>query len=175
MIADCIPSPAHRLQHITSADPFKSPAIDPAYLQHPFDTFHLAKAAQYLRKLATETSFAKFVLKEAEPGFEVQTDEDWTAFVRSSVRTEYHPASTLSMGSSPSTGGVVSPKLIVYVSLSPRPSQFPSLADFPSTQGTANVRVADLSVIPVHVSTHPQMFLYSLGERAAAMILADAA
>lgn len=51
-------------------------------------------------------------------------------------------------------GGVVDARLKVY--------------------GTANVRVADASIIPIHVSSHIQSAVYAVGEKAAHMIREDA-
>lgn len=50
-----------------------------------------------------------------------------------------------------SSGGVVSPNLKVY--------------------GTSNVRVVDLSVAPLHVSSHTQTVAYAIAEMASNMIL----
>ena len=44
-----------------------------------------------------------------------------------------------------------------------------------TAQGTANVRVADLSIMPLHVSAHVQTMAYAIGEKTASMILADSA
>ncbi len=51
-----------------------------------------------------------------------------------------------------SQNGVVDPQLKVY--------------------GTSNVRVVDLSVLPLHLSTHPQSVAYAIAEAAAPLILA---
>ncbi|ORY73613.1 GMC oxidoreductase-domain-containing protein [Leucosporidium creatinivorum] len=138
--------------HISTADPLTAPTIDPSYLQHPFDMFILSKAAQFMRKVAQKTSLSKFISGEAEPGTGVQSECEWEEYVRESIRTEYHPIGTASMMPR-AEKGVVDPRLTVY--------------------GTSNVRVADLSILPLHVSTHPQSLAYAIGEKAAAMILAD--
>ncbi len=39
--------------------------------------------------------------------------------------------------------------------------------------GTKNVRVADASVIPIHVSSHIVATVYAIGEKAAHMIKED--
>lgn len=52
-------------------------------------------------------------------------------------------------------GGVVDPELKVY--------------------GTSNVRVVDLSVMPIHLSSHPQTIAYAVAEKAAEIILSGMA
>lgn len=75
-------------QHISSADPLASPAIDASYLQHPADKFLLAKAGQFLRQLATNSTLSEFVESENEPGLSVETDAEWESWVEGAVRTE---------------------------------------------------------------------------------------
>ena len=82
------PAESTTSQHIGSADPLAAPLIDAAYLQHPFDLHQLSRAAKFLRRLTHETSFAKYVAAEAEPGPKVQTDADWEEWIRAGVRTE---------------------------------------------------------------------------------------
>ncbi|KAL8279232.1 hypothetical protein RQP46_008269 [Phenoliferia psychrophenolica] len=137
--------------HITSTDPTLPPSIDPNYLAHPADLFFLSKAAQLLRKLATSAAMQPFIDVETEPGPSVQTDAEWSAWVKQSVRTDYHPVGTAAMLPR-SDGGVVSSKLVVY--------------------GTSNVRVVDASIFPLHVSAHPQSVVYAIAEKAATMIAA---
>lgn len=135
--------------HISSADPLTPPAIDPAYLQHPFDGFMLAKGAEFMRKAAQSPALAQFIDSESEPGPAVQTDADFAAWVKQDVRTEYHVLGTASMLPR-NQNGVVDPNLLVY--------------------GTSNVRVVDLSVVPLHLSTHPQSVAYAIAEKAADII-----
>ncbi|GAA5894803.1 hypothetical protein JCM8208_006076 [Rhodotorula glutinis] len=137
--------------HIASSNPLSPPAIDPKYLQSPLDTYLLAKAGAYLRRTAAQAKLAAVVASEKEPGLAVQSHDDWMTWVRSTVRTEYHPVGTCSMQPR-QYGGVVSPSLRVY--------------------GTANVRVVDVSVVPIHVSSHTQSVAYAIAEKAAALILA---
>ncbi|GAA6039795.1 hypothetical protein JCM8097_004225 [Rhodosporidiobolus ruineniae] len=137
--------------HIASSDPLAPPTIDPNYLQSPLDLFLLKRAGQFLRKVAAQPALAQYIESEAEPGVGVQSEQEWEEWVKSVVRTEYHPVGTASLLPRAS-GGVVSPQLKVY--------------------GTANVRVVDVSVVPLHVSSHPTSMAYMIGEKAAAMILA---
>lgn len=147
--------------------PPSSPANPSPDLQHPVDKFFLSKAAQYVRKLGKTRALASFIDSETEPGLAVSTDAQWNSWVENNVRTEYvpssspgahgtdesryHPIGTASMLPR-EDGGVVSPKLIVY--------------------GTTNVRVVDLSIVPLHVGSHVQTAAYAIAEKAADMIKA---
>ena len=122
--------------HITSSNPTVAPAFDPKYLSGKTDLLLLSKAAQYTRQLAATPALAQYIEAEVEPGLAVQTEAQWQQWVKGVVRTEYHPVGTTAMGAR-AKGGVVNPaNLLVW--------------------GTKNVRVVDLSILPQHVSTHPQ-------------------
>ncbi|GAA5938155.1 GMC family oxidoreductase [Sporobolomyces koalae] len=136
--------------HINSANALSAPLIDPAYLQSPLDLFLLAKSAQFLRKVAAQPALSKYIAAEAEPGLDVQTDAQFEEWIRSVVRTEYHPVGTAAM-LPVKDNGVVDPWLSVY--------------------GTQNVRVVDLSIVPIHVASHTQSVAYAIAEKGAAIIL----
>ncbi|GAA5883723.1 hypothetical protein JCM16303_004791 [Sporobolomyces ruberrimus] len=136
--------------HIKSAEPLSAPLIDPAYLQSPLDLFLLAKSAQFIRKVASQPALAQYIESEAEPGLDVQTDAQFEAWIRSVVRTEYHPVGTAAMLPR-KDNGVVDPWLSVY--------------------GTRNVRVVDMSIAPIHVASHTQSLAYAIAEKAAAIML----
>ncbi|GAA5859184.1 hypothetical protein JCM8547_008906 [Rhodosporidiobolus lusitaniae] len=137
--------------HISSPSPLLPPLINPHYLSSPLDTFLLKRASQYLRRVAAQPGLARFIEEEVEPGRAVEEEGEWEEWVRGTVRTEYHPLGTSSLLPL-SQGGVVSPSsLRVY--------------------GTANVRVVDLSVAPLHVGSHTQTVAYAVAEKAAALIL----
>lgn len=70
---------------------------------------------------------------EALPGPDVQTDEQWEAWLRTVISTEYHPGCTCAMLPL-DLGGVVDANLKVY--------------------GTSNLRVADSSVFPIQFAAH---------------------
>ncbi|GJN88302.1 hypothetical protein Rhopal_001267-T1 [Rhodotorula paludigena] len=151
--------------HITSPDPLAKPRIDPQMLSHPADAFQLAHAARHVHDMCIDptSALAEFLdLPKAGPGHLVPLHMDgaahamgedaeeqaWEDWVRSNARTEHHPASTCSMLPRPD-GGVVDPHLLVY--------------------GTSNVRVADLSIVPLHVATHT--VAYMVGEKASEIIV----
>ncbi|GAA6028975.1 hypothetical protein JCM8097_001533 [Rhodosporidiobolus ruineniae] len=137
--------------HIASSNPTDYPLINPNYLQAPPDLFYLSRAAQYVRRLAQTPVLAEWIEEEVEPGSAVQSQAEWEEWVRENVRTEYHPIGTAAMLPR-EDGGVVDPNLLVY--------------------GISNLRVVDLSVVPLHVSTHPQSTAYAIAEKAADLIKA---
>ncbi|GAA5897326.1 GMC family oxidoreductase [Sporobolomyces salmoneus] len=132
--------------HIASNDPKAYPNIDPQYLQADIDKFYLMRAAQFLRELAKTDALSQYIDSEAEPGPEVQSEQQLEDWIENVVRTEYHPIGTAKMGAR-NDQGVVDENLIVH--------------------GTSNLRVVDLSVMPMHVSTHPQSTAYAIAEKAA--------
>ncbi|GAA5938791.1 GMC family oxidoreductase [Sporobolomyces koalae] len=132
--------------HIASKDPKAYPNIDPRYLDVDIDRFYLLRAAQFLRELAKTKALSQYIESEAEPGPNVQSEAELTDWIEQTVRTEYHPIGTAKIGAR-SDQGVVNENLIVH--------------------GTANLRIVDLSVMPLHVSTHPQSTAYAIAEKAA--------
>ncbi|KAK8172294.1 hypothetical protein BKA80DRAFT_293568 [Phyllosticta citrichinensis] len=120
-----------------------APRIDPRYLEHPYDAVALREAAKYLRRVAATPPLSGFVAAEYEPGLEVQTDEQWDAYVRQAGSTLFHPTGT-------------SAKMDRAIWL--------------RVHGTANLRVVDASVIPVQISAHIQTAVYGIAERAARLV-----
>lgn len=135
--------------HISSAN---APIIDPNYIGNAFDLEATKQAAKYLRKMSTTSPFKELRVKEYDPGFETQTDEQWEAYVRENVSTFYHQLGTCAMLPR-EDGGVVDPELRVY--------------------GARNLRVVDASVIPIMISANIQMAVYGIAERAAEIIAGE--
>lgn len=138
--------------HISSANASAKPTIDPRYISNAFDLEATKQAAKYLRKMGTSSPFKELWVKEYDPGFDTQTDEQWEAYVRENVSTFYHPLGTCAMLPK-EDGGVVDPELKVY--------------------GTSNLRVVDASVIPIMISANIQTAVYGIAERAAEIITAE--
>ncbi|KAK4233531.1 pyranose dehydrogenase 3 [Achaetomium macrosporum] len=139
--------------HVDPADPYgKPPVIDPRFLDNEYDMAGLVEILKFCRLIARAEPLRSVWVDEYEPGEElVQTDEQWTEYVRNTTLTIFHPMGTAAMLPR-KDGGVVDSKLVVY--------------------GTTNLRVVDASVIPVQISAHPQTGVYGIAERAAEIIIA---
>lgn len=137
--------------YITSADPFSAPAIDPAYLSHPFDIIALREALKLARTIGDTAPLSASLLSETSPGSGVSTDDDWDTWLAQNVGTEFHPAGTCAMLPLAS-GGVVDPQLKVH--------------------GATNMRVVDASVLPVPMAAHLMLPTYALAETGAEIIKA---
>jgi choline dehydrogenase len=146
--------------HIKSANPAEHPAIDPNYYSHPLDVEMMARAIMHARQFCrTEPLSSK--LKNGPdgdkipfPGFsgpimDPKTLDEAIEFVKYNTVTCYHPIATCSMLPR-EEGGVVDSELKVY--------------------GTANVRVVDASVFPLHIQGNIMSVVYAVAEKAADMI-----
>ncbi|CAD6899622.1 unnamed protein product [Tilletia controversa] len=131
--------------HVNTSSPLSAPVIVPRYFENEYDINISVAGTEYLRKIANTTEYASYIAKEVVPG----AQSDMAQFVRDSASTEYHGLGTCSMLPR-NQGGVVNNKLVVY--------------------GTSNVRVADASIIPLHVSAHIQATIYGVAEFAADII-----
>ncbi|GAA5920697.1 hypothetical protein JCM1841_002904 [Sporobolomyces salmonicolor] len=152
-------SPGH--VHITSSDPLKKPEVDPRYLTHPSELFHLAAGTRFMHNLCNNpkgalSQYLDYDARETplnglnrNGDVDVAGDGAWEEFVWANVSTEHHPSATCSMLPR-KAGGIVDPALKVY--------------------STANVRVADMSNILTHIGTHTQSTAYTIGEKCAALI-----
>ncbi|EMD36407.1 hypothetical protein CERSUDRAFT_84557 [Gelatoporia subvermispora B] len=136
--------------HINSNDPLVHPTIDPRVFEEAYDLNSLVEIVKFNRRLA-KTEPLKSILADEEmyPGPEVETDEQIAEWLRNSIGTTFHTVGSCSM-LPPEDGGVVDPKLKVY--------------------NTTNIRVADLSIIPLQVGSHTQALAYAVGEQAADII-----
>jgi choline dehydrogenase-like flavoprotein len=136
--------------HITTSDPFTLPAADPHYFEKTFDLELMSLGSQTIRKLSQTGPWAKYIVGETVPGPSVQTDDQFREYVKAHMSTEYHPTASLLPRKD---GGVVDPKLKVY--------------------GTSNLRVADASIMPLHISAHIQATTFAIGELAAKFVKAS--
>ncbi|KAI0746055.1 GMC oxidoreductase [Earliella scabrosa] len=137
--------------HISSNDPKTNPRIDPGYFADEFDLDLLAEGFKFALKVADTEPFRELVKARVAPPPEqdLSTDEKVKEFIVNNIITAWHTCGSASMLPK-ELGGVVDPKLKVY--------------------GTKNIRVVDLSVLPLHISVHPQALVYTFAERAAGLI-----
>ncbi len=138
---------------ILSADPREPPAIYTEYLSAEADRRTMVAGFLVARRIAEAPAFAQHVKAERIPGPDVRTDDDILAYVRSTATTIFHPAGTCRMGND--EGAVVDQRLRV--------------------RGVVGLRVADCSIMPTLVSGNTNAPAIMVGEKAADMVLEDAA
>ncbi|KAF7299908.1 Choline dehydrogenase [Mycena chlorophos] len=137
--------------NIQSASVFDYPTINPNYLAVGYDLDVMRAAFKYTRAIIGTQPMAGMLVGETSPGASAGNDSAIDAYIGSTSGTEYHPIGTNSMMPL-EYGGVVNTSLVVY--------------------GTANVRVVDVSVAPLHVAAHTMSTAYGIAERAADLIKA---
>lgn len=140
--------------HCVSADPQQEPDIDARYYEQDVDLALHIEAVKFARKVASTPPMRDFLAREHNPGPEVQTDEQLRDWVKLTMGSTWHTASSCSMLPR-ALNGVVDPTLRVY--------------------GTENLRVVDLSVVPLHFAAHTQATVYAIAEKAADIIKSAAA
>ncbi|RCI16943.1 hypothetical protein L249_1759 [Ophiocordyceps polyrhachis-furcata BCC 54312] len=131
------------------------PAIDPEYYggAHGSLDLRLMKLGLgFARSILSEEPLAGIVRGPAcPPAGDDEGLEDW---IRENTITDWHPVGTCGMGGRAGIrGGVVDERLRVY--------------------GVEGLRVVDASIMPLHISAHPQATVYAIAEKAAEMILED--
>ncbi|KAF9262839.1 alcohol oxidase [Marasmius fiardii PR-910] len=138
--------------HITSNDPAAQAEINPRYLSVESDFEMLVGLLKLGTKLYTCPPISKHIKEMVIPQLpeeEGKVDEAYREYVRKACLSGIHPIGAASMMPK-ELGGVVDERLVVY--------------------GTSNLRVVDLSILPIQLSTHPQTTAYAIGEKAADMI-----
>lgn len=139
--------------HIVSSDVSQAPRIDPQYLSSQYDVQSLIEAAKYLRRVASTKPLSHFFISEYQPSLaSTSKDNEWAAYARESMFSIYHYSSTCAVLPR-KDGGVVGPRLKVH--------------------GTQNLRVVDVSIMPVLVGSHTQTAAYGIAEVAADIIIDD--
>lgn len=139
--------------HVTSSDPLTPPAIDPNYLSNEADLDMLTHIVKYVQGLFKTKPLSDLVKSQILPPRDVlEDDTKLREYIKDQCTTVFHPLGTSSMLPR-EDGGVVDKKLRVY--------------------GTGNLRVVDLSVIPLELSCHTQSVAYAIGEKAADMIKSE--
>ena len=138
---------------IRSADPAAAPEIRINYLATETDRTANVEGLKILRRILAAPALKPFSVEEVEPGPKVLSDEELLAFCRQRGSTVYHPTSTCRMGNDP----------LAVVDQSLR------------LRGIEGLRVVDASIMPDLVSGNTNAAVIMIAEKAAEMILQNAA
>ena len=128
--------------------------IVPNSLDAPQDLEDLLDGAALLRRLASTPALSAVVEKELVPGPHVQSREDMVRDIRARASTVFHPVGTCRMGPDPGSA-VVDARL--------------------SAHGLQSLRVVDASVFPALTSGNTNAPVLMVAEKAATLLLEDAA
>jgi choline oxidase len=138
---------------LRSANPKDAPTIDFRYFTDPegHDERLLLAGIKLARKIAAQPALCQWIKRELSPGRDVQSDEELSAYARSTANTVYHPAGTCKMGDVRDPSTVVDPQLRV--------------------KGVNHLRVADASIFPAMISVNPCITCMMIGEKCADLLL----
>jgi len=107
---------------------------------------------KFIRSLSEVEPLKSNIIREVAPGPQCESDQDARDYIKNTLSTVWHTVGSCSMLPREKYG-VVDPQLKVY--------------------GTTNLRIVDLSIIPIHVAAHTQTVAYVIGEKAADIIKSE--
>ncbi len=139
--------------HIVSSDPRRAPAINFNFLSSPIDAALTVRAIRIARSIMTAPAMADMKVSEMAPGAALNTDDEIIGWVKEIGETTYHPVGTCKMGTD--ALAVVDDQLRV--------------------RGLQGLRVADASIMPTLTSGNTNAPCIMIGEKAADMVLKQAA
>jgi choline dehydrogenase len=139
--------------HIASSNPGRPPAINFNFLSSPIDAELTVRAIRIARAVMTAPALAHLQVSEIAPGGDANTDDEILDWVKRAAETTYHPVGTCKMGSDGMA--VVDARLRVH--------------------GIEGLRVADASIMPTLTSGNTNAPSIMIGEKAADLVLRDAA
>lgn len=138
-----------------SADAFQAPTIQPNYLTDERDKKALLGGMRIARRLFRAPPLARYVEAETSPKMDIESDDDLLAFAREKGTTVYHMIGTARMGPKELKDSVVDHQLRFY--------------------GIERLRVCDASIMPSMPSANTNATTLMIAEKAADMILEQAA
>jgi choline dehydrogenase len=139
--------------HARSPDPLEAPLIEPNYLAHEADRRGAVDLLKLVRRIASQPALREVIVAERRPGPETTDDDGLLAYARETGQTSWHQIATCRMGNDPQS--VVDARLRV--------------------RGVTGLRLADASIMPTMASTNTNAPAIMIGERAADLVLEDAA
>jgi len=137
---------------LRSNNPLDAPAIDPNYLDDPYDWKVSIAGFKWGRKILAAPAFQPFIKRELMPGADKQSEEEIKDYIRTWSKTDYHPVGSCKMGQD--EAAVVDTQLRVH--------------------GLTGLRVIDASIMPKLISGNTQAPSIMVGEKGAAIIKAGA-
>ncbi len=140
---------------LRSADPFDFPRVQPNYMAAEEDRQVVVAALRLARRMLHGTALSRFRERDEFPGEAVTSDADFLEFARQRGGTAWHLMGTCRMGPPSDPASVVDSALQVI--------------------GLAGLRVADASIMPTMPSGNTQIPTMMIAEKAADLVLAQAA
>lgn len=137
--------------HIASADALAPPRIIANFLATPGDEAAAIRGLRLAREIGQQAMLRPFLIEETRPGGAAQDDAALLAYAREVGQTSYHPVGTCRMGQG--ADAVVDAQCRVH--------------------GVDGLRVIDAAIMPFLVSSNTNAPAIAIGERGAAMILAE--
>jgi len=134
---------------VAGPDPLAPPLIDLNIGAVAGDLHELVRALRLARTVLAHDAFARYRARERMPGPDILSDEALLDYVRDTLTTVHHPASSCRMG--PAGDNVVDPELRVH--------------------GLDALRVADASIFPLLVGANTNASVVAVAEKASDLIL----
>jgi choline dehydrogenase len=138
---------------LASPDPLAPPAITFGFLGSAYDMRAMVTGVALARRVIGQAAMQPYVVGELIPGPATQQEAEVEDYIRRTGVSNHHPSSSCAMGTG--SNSVVDPRLRVH--------------------GIGGLRVADASIMPSVVAGNTNAPSIMIGEKAAAMILEDAA
>lgn len=138
-----------RLQSSNPDDPL---LFDPKCLEHPFDQRAAIEMYKHMLELSAHPSFAKDTVGTIM-GPKSESDEDILQFWKENISSSWHMTGTVKMGKEEDKNAAVDSRFRVF--------------------GLENLRVADMSVVPVLTNNHTQATAYVTGATCADVLIRE--